>query len=155
MAPSFLFGLAAMLVLLLPAAVAAWEHRILPDAYYAAIAIPGAIFAFAIDGWIGIALAAAGAVLCLAILGLVITIQRRFWGRRLLSGGHIKLTGAGAVWCGLPGALAMLALGLAMHFASALFLRVRKSAHPRPHFALSAIGAMLAVMILRGLWAPT
>lgn len=155
MSPLVMFGLAAMLVLLLPAAVAAWEHTLLPPGYYAALGLAGCVFAFVKEGWAGAGFAIAATMACVAVLGIALTLQRRAQDRQLLSGESIQLVGAGATWCGLPSGLVMLALALAAHVGVALLLRIRKSARPRPHFALSAAGAMLTVVFLRGWWGPS
>jgi hypothetical protein len=86
-------------------------------------------------------------------VALAVAALRRAWDVHLLSGGHIKLLGAGAVWLGAPGAATMVVLTILAFIGIAALLRARKAARIRPEFAPIAALAMLAVQFQQQLFA--
>jgi Flp pilus assembly protein protease CpaA len=140
-------GVALLVVLLLPAIVAEWEGRRLPDIFHAALGLGGLLFALATGGTTALIAALATAIAGLALLAAVVAGARSLWFIRLMRGSDIKLLAAGSAWLGAGGTLAMIGLVALLFVLTVVVLRVRNNRPLRPELtplvAIAAIGVFL------------
>ena len=137
---------AGLVLLLLPALVLQGEGRKVPDAYHALIAAAGLCATTALHGPTAAAQSLLAGILCLAGLAAAITAIRHALGLQLLTGGHIKLLAAGAMWLQPLGTVAMVTLAAAALFALAAVQRLRDKAD-RPDFTIIATLSLMAVSL--------
>lgn len=141
-----LIGVALLILLLLPVLLLSEQGRRIPDALPATIAGTGLLFAALLDGPSGLILSALTGLAFLLLLAAGVSIGCSLLHARLLTGAHIKLLAAGAIWLGAPGALKMVLLTTLFWFAAGALLRARKIARTEPHYAIIAV-AILCVQI--------
>ena len=120
-------ALAALIVVLIPIVVLPMDGRRSPHMAYAVMAGCGLAYSAWAGGWLGLVvsfLSACGVVLA---VGGLLTFLRRRMRLSILTGGHIKLMGAGAAWLGPWGALLMVTISIVMLFAIAVLQNMRNS----------------------------
>ena len=145
-----LIALATLILLLLPVVILPWEGRKVPDALFLLIGTVGLARSFALDGIDGVLWSAAAGILCLMIIAAAVSAIRDNLKVQLLTGGHIKLLGAGATWLGLGGAIAMLAMAFITLFAIGL-VEKRKTIKRRPDFFVVAALTIIGLNIQQNL----
>ena len=138
---------AVLIILLLPIVVATWEQKRVSDGFYLAIAAGGVGFAVLRGGLLSGLIAAATGLACLLLITTLVAAVRARWHVRPLVGGHIKLLGAGAIWLGASGALAMLIIASFLFVFLAFTLSVRNKSNTRPEFAPIAALVILLLQV--------
>lgn len=144
-------GAAILIVLLLPAVVAEWEQRRLPDIVYAMLAAAGLILAGVTGGAAGIGIALLVGLGATGLLCAVVSVTRSVWAIRPMTGGNIKLLAAGSVWLGAGGALLLILAVMALMLLTALFLRARNGHAIRPGFSPLAALATIGIFLSQGI----
>lgn len=142
--------LAALILLLLPAVVMPWEGYRVPDWLYGAIAAGGIVASGLSGGSHAALIAAAIGLTSFVLITGIITIIRISLNLRILAGGHIKLMATGAMWLGVTGALAMLAMAFGGLLLLAAIQKVRATTR-RPDFSIIAALAILCVGVQQAL----
>lgn len=120
-------ALAVLIVLLIPIVAMPLDGRRLPNAIYAVMAICGLILNTWSGGWAGLVGAVASSLGIMIAAGVAITLLRRKMRLRVLTGGQIKLLGAGAAWLGPLGTLSMAVIFIVMLFIVAMWRQIRES----------------------------
>lgn len=136
------FYLALLILVLVPVVILPWEGQTTPDWLYVVLAGCGLVGAAALEGTSGFYRACAAGVGCIAVASLAVTVLRARTRARILTGGQIKLLGAGATWLGISGTFAMMAVAVLALVLIAAFQRAG-AVRRRPDAS-----AILAVAIL-------
>lgn len=140
------FYLALLILVLVPIVILPWEGKSTPDWLYAVLAVGGLSAAALLKGVPGVLLAGLAGLACLAIASLAVTLVRARTRARILTGGQIKLLGAGATWLGVSGAFAMIALAAIALVLLAAFQRAG-AVKQRPDASAVFAVAILSVAI--------
>lgn len=136
------FYLALLILVLIPIVILPWEGRSTPDWLYMLLAGSGLAGAAMAGGVWGLALSFAAGLGFLGLASLAVTALRKRTRARILTGGQIKLLGAGATWLGIHGAVAMIMVTVIVLFVLAAVQRAG-AVRQRPDAS-----AVLAVAIL-------
>lgn len=136
------FYLALLILVLIPIVILPWEGKSTPDWLYMLLAGSGLAGAAVVGGVSGLMLSCAAGLGFLGLASLMVTALRKRTRARILTGGQIKLIGAGATWLGIHGALAMVVVAAV---ALVVLVAIQRTGAVRQRPDASAV---LAVAIL-------
>lgn len=145
------FYLALLILVLVPIVILPWEGRPTPDWLYAVLAVFGLGGAATLGGAAGLAWACAAGLGCAALAGLAVTVLRKRTRARILTGGQIKLLGAGATWLGVNGTFAMIAVAA---LALVLLAAIQRTGAVRRRPDASAVFAVVILSVAMQQYLP-